>query len=104
MRRSLVLYMLMVILLMPPIVIWGPRAHAQSSYRLRTSVIGSAGAPESSTAAKSNGTLGQPHCIGISSAGTGICYSGFWKSVWLGPVTEAETPPAYRNELPFPLL
>jgi len=106
MWRSKVLYLILVILLMLPMTIpgTGKRPDAagsptQSSTHLRTSVIGAAGYPSSSSGYRSNGTLGQPSVIGIGIGGGKMGFLGFWKSGWISIVTETEMPPAYRNDL-----
>jgi hypothetical protein len=47
-------------------------------YLLRSSVIGSAGSPGSSTQFNSNGTLGQPTPIGIGAGAAFTVKAGFW--------------------------
>ena len=72
---------------------------AQSTYKVKTAVIGSAGFPASGAGVRINSTLGQPSPIGIGT-GTGTAlYGGFWKSGWLAIITDSDLPDAARNEL-----
>jgi hypothetical protein len=72
---------------------------AQSTYKVKTSVISSAGSPTSGPGVKINSTLGQPSPIGIGlETGTAL-YGGFWKSGWLATITDSDLPDAVRNEL-----
>ncbi len=75
-----------------------PGSPAQSSYLLRTSVIGAGGAPGESGGYKTNGTLGQ-WAPGEGSAAGKTLSAGFWKSGWQVIVTGEEVPVALRNEL-----
>jgi hypothetical protein len=56
---------------------------AQSSFRLQTSVMGSAGFPGASGAKHSNGTMGQPTPIGMGASSGKIVYAGFWSKPWI---------------------
>lgn len=55
----------------------------QSSYRLQTSVMGSAGSPGASGAKRSNGTMGQPTPIGVGSSSGKMVYAGLWSRPWV---------------------
>ncbi len=72
---------------------------AQSSYLLRTSVIGAAGMPGTSGGYAMNGTLGQSTPPGEGSAAGKTLSAGFWKSGWWAILTGEEVPVALRNEL-----
>jgi len=74
-------------------------ALAQSSYRLKTSTIGSAGSSATGSGRMSNGTLGQAAPAGISEESGTTLYAGFWKSGWWSIITDSELPDAVRNEL-----
>lgn len=74
-------------------------AWAQSNYRLKTSVIGSAGSRGTGSGKMSNGTLGQLAPTGISEESGTTLYAGFWKSGWWSIITDAEVLDAVRNEL-----
>ena len=74
-------------------------ALAQSSYRLKTSAIGSAGSRGTGSGRMSNGTLGQPATAGISEVAGTTLYAGFWKSGWWAIITDSDVPDAARNEL-----
>ncbi len=77
----------------------GSDVSAQSTYKVKTAVIGSAGFPASGAGVRINSTLGQPSPIGIGT-GTGTAlYGGFWKSGWLAIITDSDLPDAARNEL-----
>jgi hypothetical protein len=76
----------------------GALAAEQAAYKLRTFVMGSAGAPAHTRMYKVNGTLGQPTPIGIGDIASNILYAGFWGRYWaLTPVDEP--PLLYRNEI-----
>jgi hypothetical protein len=77
----------------------GSSAWAQSSYRLRTSAIGSAGSSATGGGRMSNGTLGQTAPVGISGNSGTTLYAGFWKSGWWSIITDSDLPDAVRNEL-----
>jgi len=105
MWRTRILYLLLVMLLMLPAITPGtdPISDArgsslQSPYRLRTSVVGSAGSPGARNQFATNGTLGQPSVIGVGSSPSTVAYLGFWRGLNTY-LTEAEETPAYRNEL-----
>ena len=91
--------LVLVSLLAITLVLATENVRAQSSYRVRTTVFGSAGSPASSGGKRSNGTLGQPTAIGTSRGGDNVLYAGFWKSGWLTIITGDETPRAAGNEL-----
>jgi hypothetical protein len=55
----------------------------QSSYRLQTAVMGSAGSPGATGAKRSNGTMGQPTPTGVGSASDKVLYAGFWSRPWV---------------------
>lgn len=55
---------------------------AQSGYLLRSSVVGAAGVPVSSTLYRSQGTLGQPTPIGVGASSGKTLYAGFWSAPW----------------------
>jgi len=55
----------------------------QSSYRLQTSVMGSAGSPGASGAKRCNGTMAQPTPIGVGSSSGKMVYAGFWSKPWV---------------------
>lgn len=105
MWRSRFLYLLLVVLLMLPAMMPGTDTKTgvrgsslQSPYRLRTSVIGSAGSPGARNQFTTNGTLGQPSVIGVGAASGTVAYLGFWRGINT-ELTEVEETPAYRNEL-----
>jgi len=77
----------------------GTDAMAQSSYRLKASVVGAAGATAAAGNRMINGTLGQASPPGYSAAAGSELYSGFWKSVLRSIITDSELPDAARNEL-----
>ncbi len=54
----------------------------QSSYRVTSAVMGSAGAPGASASYQIQGTMGQSTPIGIGSAADLILYAGFWGKFW----------------------
>jgi hypothetical protein len=56
-----------------------PEQTAQSSYRLRSSVMSSAGAPSASESHKGCGTAAQPTPVGVSYTGDRVLYAGFWE-------------------------
>ena len=74
-------------------------AWAQNNYRLKTSVIGSAGSSGTGGDKMINGTLGQPAPTGISAEAGTTLFAGFWKSRWLSMVSDVEVPDAVRNKL-----
>ena len=90
------------LVLVIPVVIalaTGSYVLAQSTYKVKTAVISSAGSPASGAGVRINSTLGQPSPIGIGT-GTGTAlYGGFWKSGWLAIITDSDLPDAVRNEL-----
>jgi hypothetical protein len=53
-----------------------------SEYNLKSSVIGSAGAPATNAEYRVAGTLGQPTPIGIATGSPGNLYAGFWWRPW----------------------
>jgi len=73
-------------------------ANAATAYLMRSSVIGAAGSPGSSTHYATNGTLGQSTPIGIGSADDLTLYAGFWGRCWI-PTGVDETPARYRTAL-----
>ena len=56
---------------------------SRSTYQLRASVVGAAGAPSASPNVRANGTVAQPAPVGVSSAGGKILYAGFWNGAAL---------------------
>ena len=95
------LAVLALVVLLSVVIQWteGSSALAQSNYRLKTSVIGSAGSRGTGSGRMSNGTLGQLAPTGISEESGTTLYAGFWKSGWWSIITDAEVPDAVRNEL-----
>jgi hypothetical protein len=74
-------------------------ASAQSSYRLQSSVMGSAGARSASTNYKARSTMAQPTPIGTGSSSDKILYAGFWAKPWvITGILETDAPP-FRNAL-----
>ncbi|MDD5718068.1 MAG: FlgD immunoglobulin-like domain containing protein [Candidatus Krumholzibacteria bacterium] len=73
---------------------------AQSPYLIKTSVLGSAGSPGTSSSFRANGTLGQPTPIGIGSDADHYLYAGFW-GAFSDDVTDVPTPDLLQNIL-FP--
>ena len=51
---------------------------ARSPYLLRSAVVSAGGCPEDSPRYPSNGTLGQPHPVGLRIGPNAMVYSGFW--------------------------
>jgi hypothetical protein len=74
------------------------QAPAQSSYLLRSSVLGSAGSPGSSAGFQTNGTLGQSTPIGEGLAGENVLEAGFWIA-WLRIPTGVSIPIVFENKL-----
>jgi hypothetical protein len=73
---------------------------AQSSYRLQTSVMGSAGSPGESGGKRTNGTLAQPTPIGVGSASGKTVYAGFWSRPWvLASILELEDDLTLANRI-----
>jgi hypothetical protein len=71
---------------------------SQSSYGLRSSVIGAVGSPGSSAGLHTNGTLGQSTAIGVGSAADKMAYLGFWGRLWI-PTSVEENPAPVVNRL-----
>jgi len=70
-----------------------------SEYRLKSAVIGSAGAPVSDAEYHTAGTLAQPTPIGVATGSTELLYAGFWwKPGCTASVleTDPDKKPAYR--------
>ena len=62
------------------------------SYRVRSSVMGSAGAPSSDAEYRSSGTLAQPTPIGVAAGASQGLYAGFWgKHFWTASVLESDS-------------
>jgi len=73
---------------------------AQSSYRLQSSVMGSAGSPGASGAKRSNGTLAQSTPIGVGSSSGKTVYAGFWSRPWvLASILELEDDLTFANRI-----
>ncbi len=71
-------------------------AAEQTTYALRTCVMGAGGGPTSSGPYRANGTVGQPTPIGIATSSTNVVYAGFWGKRWA--FAGVEPPAASRNE------
>jgi hypothetical protein len=74
-------------------------APAQSSYALRSYVIGAGGGPAAGTGNNFNGTLGQPTPIGQGSNNLTTIDAGYWAQVRPWIPTGTTTPVVLRNEL-----
>jgi hypothetical protein len=72
------------------------------SYVLRSTVFVSAGAAASSASYGSNGTMGQPHPVGLLGGSNFEMYAGFWN--WTVPVTTdaEETPLVFKLAQNYP--
>ena len=71
----------------------GSLSAQEEGYRMRSSVIGSAGAPMAGANFRANATLGQPTPTGILSGAGGTLYAGFWGPLsYLTPAGDIETP------------
>ncbi len=99
-KRAWALMLALAALGLPSLVPRGGTSDAlaaeQTTYLMRTHVMGSGGGPTSSSLFRVNGTLGQPTPIGIATSGTNVVYAGFWGKRWA--VVGVEPPAAYRNE------
>jgi hypothetical protein len=85
--------LVVVIFLLPAVAL------AQSSYVLKSSTFGAAGAPGASDNFHSNGTMGHSTPIGTGSTSNHTLYAGYWAQVWPSIPTAALAPIAYRDEL-----
>jgi hypothetical protein len=71
---------------------------SQSSYRLQTSVMGSAGSPGASGAKSAEGTMGQPTPLGVGSSSDKMLFAGFWSRPWeLASVLDDLGPLVFKN-------
>jgi hypothetical protein len=98
-KKPLPVILVFAIVLISTSIIESSNSLAQSSYRLKASVLGSAGSPATGSDKMSNGTLGQLSPAGTSNEAGTTLYAGFWKSGWWSIITDSELPDAVRNEL-----
>jgi len=76
-----------------------PRSPNQTTYKLRTSVIGAAGGPMQASGFRQKGTLAQPIPVGVCSGSGNKLYAGFW-STWAKTIIGVETgPEIFTNKL-----
>ena len=74
--------------------------NGSSSYVLKSSVIGAAGSPAANSGKQCNGTLGQPHPVGICTSTNHIMSAGFWRSYRvLVSVLDRLVPGIFENAL-----
>jgi hypothetical protein len=71
----------------------GPGDPTQSSYVLKSSTIGSAGARITGTGKRADGTLGQPTPTGVGAAASKRVYAGFWPKHWIYASTGQDVVP-----------
>ena len=56
-----------------------PKSASQTTYQLRTSVIGAAGGPAQTSGFRQQGTLAQPTPVGTPTGSGFTLYAGIWK-------------------------
>jgi len=71
----------------------GQESSEQSTYRLRSSVVGAAGGKMQAAGVRSKGTLAQPTPIGVGTESATTIYAGYW-AIWSETVTGVVTEPA----------
>ena len=77
----------------------GQKSPAQSTYRLRTSVISAAGGAMQASGFRQKGTLAQPTPVGVCVGSGNTLYAGVWNT-WVKTIIGTETEPQiYTNRL-----
>ena len=78
----------------------GTKVSTQTTYQLRSSVLGAAGSPTTGGDYMSKGTLGQSLATGTCGSPDDTLYAGFWKSYLMTfPTAVSEVPEPLVNKL-----